>query len=193
MTNTRSIADQHRASLLRRKLASKSPFERALQLSRFCEQISQFAAGLPQMVEEWLDLVERRKDTQEMEHTMGLAATDIQDKFYEHFGHEIFVDAGTMTQDLALDTSLERGRALHRVWRALNDGDCPKCHQHGAATAMVRFGSPQSIQCPRCLFTVHGTEIEAIEKLFAPAMDAAVAIFETWREEQKRLEVQKTS
>lgn len=26
-------------------------------------------------------------------------------------------------ETLALDVSLERARALHRVWRALNDGD----------------------------------------------------------------------
>lgn len=87
---------------------------------------------------------------------------------------------------LALDVSLEKARALHRVWRALNDGDCPKCHRAGAATEMLRFAhesGTQSIRCPLCFFTVYGHEIVQIEKMFAPAMDAAVAIFETWRNE----------
>ncbi len=87
--------------------------------------------------------------------------------------------------ELALDVSLEKARALHHVWRALNDGDCPKCHKHYAATMMDRFqtlGNPSmSVRCPDCGFTVYGEEIDAIECLFAPAMDAAVAIFEEWR------------
>lgn len=80
---------------------------------------------------------------------------------------------------LALDVSLEKARALHRVWRALNDGDCPKCHRFHAATEIVRM--PYRIACPSCDFFVKKSEIELIEKMFAPAMDAAVAIFEEWR------------
>ena len=42
------------------------------------------------------------------------------------------------SENLALDVSLEKARALHRVWRALNDGDCPKCHVHlSTATSSV--------------------------------------------------------
>jgi len=98
---------------------------------------------------------------------------------------------------LALDVNLERVRALHRVWRALNDGDCPKCHRYRAATEMRRdfrenvegihrymIGSPGTIQCPDCGFCVTRQEIEAIEELFAPAMDAAVKIFEEWQHER---------
>lgn len=79
----------------------------------------------------------------------------------------------------ALDVSLEHARALHRVWRALNDGDCPKCHRFHAATDIIRW--PSRIICPSCNFSVMTSEIEEIEKLFAPAMDAAVSIFEKWR------------
>lgn len=82
---------------------------------------------------------------------------------------------------LALDVSLEKARALHRVWRALNDGDCPRCHRFHAATEILR--SSHAIACPACLFRVTRTEIEAIEKMFAPAMDAAVEIFDKWRDE----------
>lgn len=81
---------------------------------------------------------------------------------------------------LALDVSLEQARALHRVWRALNDGDCPKCHRHIAATSVIRY-SNGSMKCPLCSFNVSAQEIHEIERLFAPAMDAAVAIFEEWR------------
>ena len=38
-----------------------------------------------------------------------------------------------------------------------------------------------SIQCPECSFYVTVAEIDEIEQLFAPAMDAAVAIFEECR------------
>lgn len=86
---------------------------------------------------------------------------------------------------LALDVSLEKARALHRVWRALNDGDCPKCHHAVAATDIIRMNLKGGVwlKCPNsdCGFHVMGEEITEIERMFAPAMDAAVAIFEEWR------------
>lgn len=89
---------------------------------------------------------------------------------------------------LALDVSLERARALHRVWRALNDGDCPKCHTFHAATDIIRghkyLSDAPALVCPSCSFCVTHREIEEIEIMFAPAMDAAVLIFEKWREEK---------
>lgn len=87
-------------------------------------------------------------------------------------------------ENLALDVSLEKARALHRVWRALNDGDCPKCHKFHGAERIVR--NEVYIQCPSCWFGVKIEEIQAIQKMFAPAMDAAVAIYEQWTEERKR-------
>ena len=92
----------------------------------------------------------------------------------------------TPQPNLALDVSLEKARALHRVWRALNDGDCPKCHHAVAATDVIRPNLKGGIwlKCPNpdCGFYVTGQEITEIELMFAPAMDAAVAIFERWRE-----------
>jgi len=86
---------------------------------------------------------------------------------------------------LALDVSLETARALHRVWRALNDGDCPKCHHAVAATDVIRPNLKDGVwlKCPNtdCAFQVMGEEITEIERMFAPAMDAAVNIFEQWR------------
>jgi hypothetical protein len=83
---------------------------------------------------------------------------------------------------VALDVSLERARALHRVWRALNDGDCPRCHRFHAATEIIR--TRDDLECPSCGFFVTRVEIEEIEKLFAPAMNAAVDIFMKWRSEK---------
>ena len=84
-----------------------------------------------------------------------------------------------IVQPLALDVSLEKARALHRVWRALNDGDCPKCHRAVPATSILRDST--GMECPNCGFGVTFREIDAIEVMFAPAMNAAVAIFEEWR------------
>lgn len=86
---------------------------------------------------------------------------------------------------LALDVDLQQARALHRVWRALNDGDCPKCHNAVAATDIIRpfVNNDIWIQCPNpeCNFHVTSEEVCEIETMFAPAMDAAVAVFEQWR------------
>lgn len=99
------------------------------------------------------------------------------------------------TEELALDVSLEKARALHRVWRALNDGDCPACHQYCGSDKVIRvydeslhmrilgMKSVLQIQCPACGFFVTTEEIKLIEELFAPAMDAAMRIFLGWRAE----------
>jgi DNA-directed RNA polymerase subunit RPC12/RpoP len=92
---------------------------------------------------------------------------------------------------LHLDVSLEKARALHRVWRALNDGDCPRCHKMHSATEISRDTRDPvasilakvdlGISCPSCGFKITYKEIDAIERLFAPAMNAAVEIFWEWR------------
>jgi DNA-directed RNA polymerase subunit RPC12/RpoP len=81
--------------------------------------------------------------------------------------------------NLHLDFDIEKARALHRVWRALNDGDCPSCHRAVPATSIVRDSS--GMECPNCGFHVTFREIDAIEVMFAPAMNAALEIFEEWR------------
>lgn len=88
-----------------------------------------------------------------------------------------------MGNELHLDVSLEKARALHRVWRALNDGDCPHCHRAVPATSILRDST--KMECPNCGFFVTFREIDAIEVMFAPAMDAAVQIFDSWRKERE--------
>jgi hypothetical protein len=106
------------------------------------------------------------------------------DNFKQHRKDEAHAEPNTnptTNQSLALDTNLDHARALHRVWRALNDGDCPSCHSHHPAHAMDRE-SIDGIACPSCGFYVTDPEIDDIETLFAPAMDAAVQIFNSWRQ-----------
>lgn len=93
----------------------------------------------------------------------------------------VFVKASPENEKLHLDVDLEKARALHRVWRALNDGDCPRCHTFHGADAIRRTAF--KIQCPSCDFSIFKTEITQIQKMFAPAMDKCVAIFEAWRDE----------
>ena len=88
---------------------------------------------------------------------------------------------------LALDISLEQARALRRVWRALNDGACPNCRHHRAATEVIRQDG--AIQCRCCDFRVTNAEIEAIESLFAPAMEGAMRIFFDWRKRREQSRV----
>ncbi len=98
-----------------------------------------------------------------------------------------------MTESLAVDASLEKTQALHRVWKALNDGNCPNCCSYYAATDILRDNRTYlpmghqggSIQCPGCMFYVLGKEIEEIESLFAPVMRADFNIFKKWRASQQ--------
>jgi len=87
--------------------------------------------------------------------------------------------------DLVLDVDLEEARAMHRVWRALNDGDCPNCHIHTPADKMIRPSDGGGVVCPKCAFAVDSEEIVELQRLFAPAMDAAMNIFRAWRERRK--------
>jgi hypothetical protein len=83
---------------------------------------------------------------------------------------------------------LERYCAMQRVWRALNDGDCPACHVFCGAGNVDRLtdgtGNPPSIRCPNCKFTIDYTEIALLQQAFAPAMDAAFNVFMAWRRER---------
>lgn len=89
--------------------------------------------------------------------------------------NQIGKDLPGFRDHLAADISLNKARALHRVWQSLNEGNCPKCHKSHAATDIKRSENG-SIQCPSCWFTVTGGQAKEIELLF----DVSVAIFEAW-------------
>lgn len=50
----------------------------------------------------------------------------------------------------ALDVDhFEKVRSLHRVVRAMHDGECPKCHTLHDSREMLQYDSPQ-VRCKQC-------------------------------------------
>ena len=74
----------------------------------------------------------------------------------------------------------DEARALHRVVRAMHDGECPKCHRLHPAEVML-VGPPMGHQCPSCGFSISTAESEAALAEFGKFMDANLAVFEKWR------------
>ena len=104
-----------------------------------------------------------------------------------------------MSDTLNLDR--DEARALHRIVRAMHDGECPKCHAvHPSERMRYRlqgftdengnhypFATRESgWQCPSCRFKVTQDEADAVLKIFAPFMERNLAIFEQWRSERSQ-------
>jgi hypothetical protein len=81
--------------------------------------------------------------------------------------------------DLALDISFERARVVHRIVRAMHDGECPKCHRLFRSHQM--YTRANCISCPICDFQITAPEIQAAINEFAVVMDRNLTIFEEWR------------
>lgn len=77
----------------------------------------------------------------------------------------------SMTPDIA--------RALHRVVRAMHDGNCPKCGMITRSSDMTT--DVDGWQCPGCEFSITTEEGRAAMSAFRPFMEANVAVFEKWR------------
>jgi hypothetical protein len=88
------------------------------------------------------------------------------------------------------------GRALHRVVRAMHDGECPKCHKLQAADTVWTtrpvyksgraVGYEKVMLCRFCEFTITEAESEAVIKEFGPFMEQNLAMFETWRAKRNK-------
>lgn len=89
----------------------------------------------------------------------------------------------------------DEARSLHRIVRAMHDGECPRCHGISAATEMwtervimslpfVGAVPPSGWQCPMCDFYITEAEGESVLKIFAPFMERNLAVFEKWRAER---------
>lgn len=95
----------------------------------------------------------------------------------------------------ALDVDdFEVARSIHRVVRAMHDGECPKCHTLHSSDAMqsVRVANNRSpndgyakfatdLRCPSCGFTITDKEKQAAINKFATVMDRNLEVFEEWR------------
>jgi hypothetical protein len=89
-----------------------------------------------------------------------------------------------------LNSDHDTARAVHRIVRAMHDGECPKCHKLHDSTAMRRLvrshrGDVINVignwTCPACGFFITPEESEAAMQHFAPFMEANLKVFEQWR------------
>jgi hypothetical protein len=88
-----------------------------------------------------------------------------------------------------LDVDFETARSLHRVVRAMHDGECPKRHRLFESYLMRREKAADdaprhnvTMQCPHCGFMITGQEADAVIAAFAPVMDRNLDVFEQWRQ-----------
>lgn len=83
--------------------------------------------------------------------------------------------------------SIDEARAVHRIVRAIHDGECPKCRSLHLATEMwterIVFDGKQQLvsgwQCPQCGFFV--TEAEGMDAIAAQGFSEDLAVFRRWR------------
>lgn len=89
-----------------------------------------------------------------------------------------------MAENGSLNLDHDEARSVHRIVRAMHDGECPKCHEIHDSRAMARhtlMGKPIGWTCPSCRFSITAEESDAALKLFAPFMERNLAVFEKWR------------
>lgn len=87
---------------------------------------------------------------------------------------------------LALDTNTANvARAVHRIVRAMHDGECPRCHKLFDSRPMIGHAEirvPSLYhRCPNCGFEITSREVEAAIKFFGPIMEKNLEVFEGWR------------
>lgn len=89
--------------------------------------------------------------------------------------------------ELNNDVSSEEARALHRVVRAMHDGNCPKCGIVVDAHEMRRTSFAKKMwKCPNCSFQILKDEADAAMQAFRPYMLANLEAFEKWRERRRQ-------
>lgn len=93
-----------------------------------------------------------------------------------------------------LNLDHDESRALHRIVRAMHDGECPKCHTVHDSRSM-RYGDHGRLAtdppgcgwlCRTCGFFVTHSEADEVFRIFAPFMERNLAIFEEWRNSRER-------
>lgn len=78
------------------------------------------------------------------------------------------------------DVDADDARSLHRVVRAMHDGNCPKCGSLGSTDEFLRPVAELYV-CPTCEFTVTFEEADRVMEQFFPFQQKAVAVFEAWK------------
>lgn len=96
---------------------------------------------------------------------------------------------GIVVSELNNDASMtpEKARALHRVVRAMHDGNCPKCGSLFDAQEMRDASETSGLGwgCPMCGFQIDESDAELAMRAFRPYMQANLAVFEEWVAEQR--------
>lgn len=97
-----------------------------------------------------------------------------------------------------LNLDHDEARALHRIVRAMHDGECPKCHKVWPCHRMrfsdfhvtdafvvppLGYVEKEGWRCPAtdCKFEITDDEAAEVFRIFAPFMERNLAIFEKWR------------
>lgn len=83
-----------------------------------------------------------------------------------------------ITRGLALDVKADLARALHRVVRAMHDGNCPNC---GALVPAEHMRDGAKLECRACKFSISAEEQRAALAEFEPFMRKNVEVFNDWR------------
>lgn len=93
----------------------------------------------------------------------------------------------------SIEVNFEVARSLHRVVRAMHDGECPKCHTIFPSHHMIQMPNLSKADyhhvCPGCGFTITAADAKAALATFAPVMAKNLKVFEDWREARRLREV----
>ncbi len=89
-----------------------------------------------------------------------------------------------------LDQDATTARAVHRVIRAMHDGECPKCGGLFPSTAVKFSTRAPGWVCPHCRFSITEEEGQAAIKEFHPFMFKNLEVFEQWRGQRNQPQVQ---
>jgi hypothetical protein len=90
-----------------------------------------------------------------------------------------------INKSLALDVDYEKARSIHRVVRAMNDGECPRCHKLDPSRIGMKY---DYIYCGLCEYTIPKKIFDKAMTMFAAVMEKNFQIFENWRKEEEAKE-----
>lgn len=82
-------------------------------------------------------------------------------------------------RELRLD-HFDAARAIHRVVRAMHDGECPACHYITSSDGFQLENGDE--KCFMCGFTITEKERELAIATFAPVMAKNLQVFIEWKE-----------
>jgi tRNA(Ile2) C34 agmatinyltransferase TiaS len=84
--------------------------------------------------------------------------------------------------DSKLNLDHSESRSVHRVVRAMHDGECPKCHNLHPS---IQMEVPSGHKCPTCGYFISHEESKAAIETFRACMEDNLVVFERWRQLRK--------